>query len=42
MKFAEVRGHYGTAAKLVEEEVNDKGTSKAQEEQIIKVCVGEE
>ena len=37
MKFAEAHKHYAIAAKLLEEEMNDKGASRAQEEQIIKV-----
>ena len=39
MKYAETRGHFATAAKLVEEEMSEKGASKALEEQLIKVCI---
>ena len=39
IKFAEVYQHYATAAKLLEDEMSDKGASKSTEQQIIKVCV---
>lgn len=39
MKYAEACGHYATAAKLVEEEMSEKGASKALEQQLIKVHV---
>lgn len=39
MKYAETCGHFATAAKLVEEEMSEKGASKALEEQLIKVCI---
>ena len=41
MKFAEAHGHFATAAKLLEEEIGEKGASRAQETQIIKVVRGE-
>ena len=41
MKFAEAHGHFATAAKLLEEEIGEKGPSQAQETQIIKVVEGE-
>ena len=41
MKFAEAHGHFATAAKLLEEEIGEKGASRAQETQIIKVVGGE-
>lgn len=37
IKFAKVQGHYAMAAKLLEEEMSDKGPSKATEQEIIKV-----
>ena len=42
MKFAEAHGHFATAAKLLEEEIGEKGASRAQETQIIKVVGGRE
>ena len=42
MKFAEAHRHFATAAKLLEEEIGEKGASRAQETQIIKVVGGEE
>ena len=39
MKYAEACGHFATAAKLVEEDMSEKGASKALEEQLIKVCI---
>ena len=41
MKFAEAHGHFATAAKLLEEEIGEKGPSQVQETQIIKVVEGE-
>ena len=41
MLFAEAHGHFATAAKLLEEEIGEKGPSQAQETQIIKVVEGE-
>ena len=41
MKFAEAHSHFATAAKLLEEEIGEKGPSQAQETQIIKVVEGE-
>ena len=41
MKFAEAHGHFAIAAKLLEEEIGEKGASRAQETQIIKVVGGE-
>ena len=41
MLFAEAHGHFATAAKLLEEEIGEKGPSQAQETQIIKVVKGE-
>ena len=41
MKFAEAHGHFATAAKLLEEEIGEKGASQVQETQIIKVVEGE-
>ena len=41
MKFAEAHGHFATAAKLLEEEIGEKGPTQAQETQIIKVVEGE-
>ena len=38
MKFAEAHSHFATAAKLLEEEIGEKGPSQAQ---IIKVVEGE-
>ena len=37
MKFAEVHGRIATAAKLLEEEMGEKGPSRALETQLIKV-----
>jgi len=37
MKFAEMHGRFATAAKLLEEEMAEKGPSRAQETQLIKV-----
>ena len=41
MLFAEAHGHFATAAKLLEEEIGEKGPSQAQETQNIKMVEGE-
>ena len=37
MKYAEAHGHFATAVKLIEEEISEKGVSRALDEQLIKV-----
>ena len=38
-RYAEIRGHIGTAAKLQEDEIGEKGGSKSAETQFIKVRI---
>ena len=37
--IAEALGHHATAAKLLQEEVNEKGHSKSLDERLIQVCL---